>query len=121
MKFLKEYRSVESANLISSKFDRAGILTHVLVNGENNIPGVKSEELTYSLWVVLEKQYDVATAFLLNENYKVENPLSYKEIQKLKKQAESKVYKSLNWAIGIGCLLIPVLLFIGYYINAYNK
>ena len=121
MKFLKEYSSFESVNSASAKFDRVGILTHISVTGEDVIPGVKTEELKFSLWVVLENQYGDAGAFLLNENHKVANPFSSQEIAQLKEQAKVKASNKLNWAIGIGVLLIPILITIGYLISAYNK
>lgn len=115
MKLLTEFESASEADIASSRLERKGIATFVSNRHPGEFTFGTGGPLGVGLWVVLDNQYEDASALLLDPDHTVTHPLSVEEILTIRNGIQSRdmsgVFGILAWMCG-GLLLFVAVVYL---------
>ena len=119
MQLIKQFESVEEAELTSKNLENRGILTHVSSKRSHNLSRHRTGAIKVGLWSMLDYQYDDAVSFLNNKSHIITTSIPKEEIEQLKLHASTEFKKSMNKFLvyAFSGVLSLILLFYFLWLN----
>ncbi len=115
MKLLTQYETESEADVASIRLEQKGIATFVSSRRPMGFPLGTIGPPMIALWVVLDDQFDDATALLFNPDHTVVHALSPDEIETIKNGIQggdqSAALGALGW-LGTGIFLFVAVVYL---------
>lgn len=115
MRLLRKYLAAEDAYAAQSMLREHGILSSVF-GSEAKRMSVFTGTMEVTLWVLIDEQFNDASALLENENHHVSSALTEEQIQELEANSQRNASEAIN-KVGVwffGSIIIIIVLYVAY-------